>query len=200
LINPYDHVRNFETALADRCGSPFAVSVNTCTNALLLCCAYLKVGEVTIPKHTYIGVAQSILNAGGSLNFSDRSWYGSYYLSPYPIIDSARRMTRDCYVPGTFTCLSFNTTKILKHPQGGGAILLDNEYAYETLKKMRFDGRTEGVAVKDDTPVRGYRCNMKPGHASDLLLALRDLPLVNADLPNDAYPDLSKFPIFSEAV
>lgn len=197
MTDPYQSVRDFENALCERTGARFAVSASTCTNALLLCCAYLQVGEVTIPKHTYIGVAQSILNAGGRISFDDRDWIGGYQLKPYPIFDCARRFTENMFVPQSFVCISFNTTKIVKHPDGGGAILLDDESAYEKLKKMRFDGRTEGVAVKDDKPVRGYRCNIKPSHASGLLLALRDTPRANADLPNDKYPDLSKFTIFS---
>lgn len=196
MINPYDHVRNFETALADYCGSPLAVSVNTCTNALLLCCAYLKVAEVELPSRTYIGCAQSVLNAGGTLRFRDYEWRGQYQLHPYPILDAARRLTKNCYVPGMLMCLSFNTTKILKHPGGGGAILLDDEVAYEQLKKMRFDGRTEGIHPAADAIIRGWRCNVKPGHASDLLLALRDLPEHNDDLENSDYPDLSKIVVF----
>ena len=52
-MHPFDTVRGFENALAEYSGSKYAVAVDSCTSALLLACAYLKVEEVTIPKRTY---------------------------------------------------------------------------------------------------------------------------------------------------
>ena len=76
LHNPYKIVKMFEEEVAHYAGSPYAVSVNSCTNAIFLCCKYLKVQEVTIPKNTYLSVPQSIMQAGGDVNFEYIKWEG----------------------------------------------------------------------------------------------------------------------------
>ena len=52
LHNPYKIVKMFEEEMAYYTGAPYAVSVNSCTNAIFLCCKYLDVEEVTIPKRS----------------------------------------------------------------------------------------------------------------------------------------------------
>ena len=52
--NPYKIVKMFEEEMAEYTGAKYAVSVDSCTNALFLCCTYLKVEEVTIPKNLLI--------------------------------------------------------------------------------------------------------------------------------------------------
>ena len=41
--NPYDIVKMFEEEVAQYTGAPFAVAVDSCTNAVFLCCKYHKV-------------------------------------------------------------------------------------------------------------------------------------------------------------
>ena len=65
--NPYKIVKMFEETVADYCGAPYAVSVDSCTDALLMCCQYHNVEEVIIPARTYLSVPQSIMPA-------DRDW------------------------------------------------------------------------------------------------------------------------------
>jgi dTDP-4-amino-4,6-dideoxygalactose transaminase len=97
---------------------------------------------------------------------------------------------------GTMMCVSFHTTKILGDTQGG-AILLDDPVAFNWLKRMRFDGRTEGVPPNKDTFTEiGYHCYLSPDVAARLLHKLSVLPDYNAPLPNDLYPDLSQYEIF----
>ena len=74
LHNPYKIVKMFEEEVAHYAGAPFAVSTDSCTNALLLCCEYLQVAEVTIPAQTYLSVPQSIIHAGGMVTFDERKW------------------------------------------------------------------------------------------------------------------------------
>ena len=47
LHNPYKIVRMFEEEIAAYTGAPYAISVDSCTNALFLICHYNKVKEVT---------------------------------------------------------------------------------------------------------------------------------------------------------
>jgi dTDP-4-amino-4,6-dideoxygalactose transaminase len=94
LHNPYKIVRMFEEEIALYTGAPYAISVDSCTNALFLACKYLEVKEVTIPSRTYLSVPMSILNAGGEVVFdttpSANHWTGIYQLKPYPIYDAAK--------------------------------------------------------------------------------------------------------------
>ena len=86
--------------------------------------------------------------------------------------------------------MSFATTKILGIEQGG-AILHDNPEADEWFRRMRYDGRKEGVEVGDDQLIVADHCFMLPSIAAQLLLKLHHLPRHNDDLPDYPYPDLS---------
>jgi hypothetical protein len=202
--NPYEVVEQFELAIAKYTGAPFAIAVNSATNALLLACAYNKVKEVTIPKHTYTSVPMSIIHAGGTVKFGGQErWQeiGMYGLFPYPIIDSARHLTSDMYRNwhrDEFVCISLHWGKTLNLGQGG-VILHSDPEAQEWFKKARFDGRTPGVHPKDDTPILGWHCYMSPRDAADALTRLHFLPKHNDPLPIEPnYPDLSKLDIWKK--
>lgn len=198
----YQVVDEFEKAIAKYTGAKHACVVNSCTNAILLACAYNKVKEVTIPKRTYIGVPMSIVHAGGTVRFEDDEWQerGIYKLKPYPIYDSARWLTSGMINNGLknyFVCISLHWGKTLNLGQGG-VILHDSKKAQEWFKKARFDGRTQGVEPRDDKFIMGWHCYMSPRDAADALTRLHFLPEHNDPLPNDDYPDLSKVDIFKD--
>ena len=92
----------FEEEIANYTGAKYAVAVDSSTNALFLCCKYLNVKEVTIPKRTYLSVPMSIMHAGGEVVFEDLHWGCMYQLKPYPIYDSAKRLTSNMYVKDSF--------------------------------------------------------------------------------------------------
>ena len=50
--NAFKVVRQFERRLAEYAGSKYTVTVDSCTNALFLCCMYLDIKgqEITLPK------------------------------------------------------------------------------------------------------------------------------------------------------
>lgn len=195
----YQVVDDFEQAIASYAGSKYACVVNSCTNALLLCCDYFKVQEVTIPKHTYVSVPQVIMRAGGTVKFDDREWQhkGKYQLKPYPIWDSARLCTSGMHQKNQFECLSLHWGKTFNLGQGG-VILHGSEEAQEWFIKARFDGRTAGKAPKEDVIKElGWHCYMSPRDAADALTRLHFLPEHNEPLPvEEGYPDLSKFKVF----
>lgn len=199
----YQVVRDFEQAVADYAGAKYGVAVDSCTNAIFLCCKYFKVDyrqkqAVHLPKKTYVGVAYSVLHAGGRIKFHDFEWSGAYQLLPYLIIDSARRFRREMYVPTTLYCLSFHWSKHI--PIGrGGMILTDNEDAVKWLKQARFDGRTEGVSCKDDDfTVLGYHFYLTPELAARGLMLMQSVKDSYPDLPEENYPDLSRYEIFKK--
>lgn len=116
-MNPHQVTRDFEKALCEYTGAPFAVAVNSCTAALLLAVAWhlrgwrlwSLAGEpmelkmpmdgrpviqcIEIPKRTYVSVPMAIMHAGGRPTFRDEDWVGAYELKPLPVWDSARYFT-----------------------------------------------------------------------------------------------------------
>lgn len=221
--NPFGVVREFEAALCEYTGAPYAVTTTSCTMALLLAVAWhlrdgrliSLVGEpmrvthgntglirqlIEIPKRTYVGVPMSIIHAGGRPIFRDDDWIGAYQLHPLPVWDCARRFTagmaHPVLRPGSMQCVSFHHAKILGDTQGG-AILLDDPQADDWLRQARFDGRREGIAPRDQLSwILGWHCYISPDVAARLLLKLSKLPVHNADLPPDDYPDLSQMEVF----
>ena len=207
---PYEVTRRFERALCDYTGAPYAVAVNSCTAALLLAvqwpmrdaiCTYDSFHEplrplIEIPRKTYVSVPCAISIAGGRPSWRDEQWRGAYQLKPLPVWDCARRFTSGIYVAGQFQCVSFSASKILAAEQGG-AILHDNAEADKWFRRMRFDGRTEGVDAMEYTfDLVGHHCIMLPSVAATLLVRLYHLPKHNEDLPEREYPDLSQHPAF----
>ena len=196
--NPYEIVKMFEEEVAEYTGAPFAVSVDSCSNALFLACKYLGVDEVTIPKKTYLSVPMSITHAGGEVIFEDRDWVGAYQLKPYPIYDAAKRFTSDMYSPGTFMCLSFHIKKLL--PLGkGGMILTDNYEAVQWFKKARYEGRSEVNYKDDNIDMLGWNMYMTPQQAAHGLSLMQNYPEHVDDLgENKGYRDLTQFSIFKD--
>ena len=120
-MNPHAVTKDFERALCEYTGAPYAVAVNSCTMALLLAVAWFIRGEkhvapsrfdlgysngsyggtrgphIEIPKRTYISVPMSIIHAGGRPTFRDEDWKGLYQLRPLPVWDSARYFTSGMY-------------------------------------------------------------------------------------------------------
>jgi dTDP-4-amino-4,6-dideoxygalactose transaminase len=198
-LNAYDNVAELERQVAEYAGAPYAVAVDSCSNALLIsfayrfACGYPR--EVILPKYTYVGVAQAVLNAGGTIKFVDMDWQGAYDIEPLDIVDSARRFTSGMYQPGTLYCLSAHWWKHLKIGRGG-FILTDDEYAVPRLKRMRYDGRAVGVRPEKDQFSRGYHCYMLPSEAAHGLMLMAGMPKVNPDIPWDDYADLSQYDVF----
>lgn len=190
----YKVVEDFEKAMADFVGSSYAVAVDSCTNAIFLCCYYNKVKEVILPKKTYVSVPCSIIHAGGSVTFEDYDWKGSYQLKPYPIYDSACQIYRNMYIKGSYQCISFSANKIINIGKGG-MIFTDNIDAVKWFKKARYEGRNEVPIMEDDFDMLGWNMYMTPEQASRGLLLFSN---IKPGYIECTYPDLSKFKIFTE--
>jgi len=196
--NPYKIVQMFEEEVAEYTGAPYAVSVDNCTNAIFLCCKYLKVGRVIIPSKTYLSVPMAIIHAGGRVVFYDIKWKGIYQLEPYCIYDAAKRFTSGMYLDGTFMCLSFHIKKHLKMGKGG-MILTDNPEAVKWFKKARYEGRSEKLYHDDDIDMLGWNMYMTPQQAAHGLALMQNMPQHNPDLKeNNGYRDLTEFTIFKD--
>ena len=147
--NPFKIVEMFEETVADYTGAPYAVSVNSCTNAL-----------------------------------------------PYPIYDSAKRLTSGMYIPGSFMTLSFHIKKHLKMGKGG-MILTDNKEAAEWFLRARYEGRSKVKYHEDNIEICGWNMYMTPQEAAHGLALMQNFPEHNEDLPeNPPYRDLREFELF----
>jgi dTDP-4-amino-4,6-dideoxygalactose transaminase len=194
--NPYKIVEMFEEEIAEYTGASYAVALDNCTDALFLCCTYLKVEDVTIPKKTYLSVPQAVMASGGKVSFDDTEWKGLYQLKPYPIYDSARRFTSGMYIPNTFMCLSFHPKKILKMRKGG-MILTDDKDAYSWFKKARHEGRDEIPYTQDNIKFMGWNMYMTPPDAAEGLWMMTSMPKHNEDTIED-YPDLRRNDLYKD--
>lgn len=203
----YKVTEEFEKALCDYTGSPYAVTLDNQSNALFLCLMYEKIKDqtITIPSRTYPSVPCEIIHAGGKVNFEKvdgTTIKGAYQLKPTKVWDSALRFTANMYIPKTHMCVSF--TGPYKHLKlsKGGAILTDDYSAMLWFKRARFSGRRECSYHEDNFDMLGWNFYMMPE------LAARGLLLMNQfynssdgskkNLPDveHSYPDLSKFDIY----
>lgn len=213
MKNAFDIVRDFEAALCEYTGAPYAVAVNSCTNALFLALKYhdlnwdfSKQDIINIPKRTYVSVPMQIKHAGFDVSFRDEDWKGIYKLKPTNIWDAARRFTSGMFrginfvsdmQPIDYVCVSFHWNKILGVQQGGA--ILHNDWEFDKwARKARFDGRAESTPAGflGQYDMLGYHMYMSPEIAAEGLVRLMHLPKNNPDLPNDDYPDLSQIELF----
>jgi dTDP-4-amino-4,6-dideoxygalactose transaminase len=198
--NPFKIVQMFEEEVAEYTGAPYAVSVDSCTNALFLTCKFLEVSEVTIPSQTYLSVPMSIIQAGGEVIFDKtpktNHWQGLYQLKPYPIYDSAKRFTSNMYKEGTYMCLSFHIKKSLGIGKGG-MILTDNIDAVNWFKRARYEGRSEKFYKEDNITSMGWNMYMTPQEAAHGLALMQNYPEHTKDIIEiNGYRDLTEFDIF----
>jgi dTDP-4-amino-4,6-dideoxygalactose transaminase len=204
----YKITEEFEKALCDYTGAPYAVTVDNQSNALFLALMFEKVKgtTITIPARTYPSVPCEIIHAGAKVNFEPvqgKTIKGAYQLKPTKVWDSALRFTADMYIPNTHMCLSF--TGPYKHLKlsKGGAILTDNYEAMLWFKRARFSGRRECSYHEDHFDMLGWNFYMMPELATRGLLLMGQFYNTqdgtkkhNADVEH-SYPDLSKYPIYT---
>jgi dTDP-4-amino-4,6-dideoxygalactose transaminase len=139
----FDAILKFETALAEFTGAPHVIMTDCCTHAIELCLRYDQIRNCTFTPYTYLSIPMTMHKLGIKYQYLDHEWQrwvGEYPFVETRIWDSARRLEANMYRPGQMQCVSFGHDKPL--PIGrGGAILLDDETAYQDLLRMRYDGR-----------------------------------------------------------
>jgi dTDP-4-amino-4,6-dideoxygalactose transaminase len=209
-MNPYKIINEFEEKVAEYAGCKYCVAVDSCTNAIFLCCKYIGVEVVIIPKFTYPSIPCAIINAGGNVQFSDHEWSEFYRLEPYPVYDAAHMFQRDMYktspytlcggdadlYPHAFMCISFSTTKPINIGKGG-MILTNDDKAIEWFRQARYFGRHETPLMKDEFKMIGWNMYMMPEQAARGLLLMLNVEDKN-HTPKTKYPDLSQFGIYSQ--
>ena len=139
----FDKILQFERALAEFTGAPYAIMTDCCTHAIELCLRYDRVNQCEFTPFTYLSIPMLMhkLNIDYRyLNETEQTWTGEYQFYGTRIWDSARRLEKNMHRSGSMQCLSFGHGKPL-HIGHGGAIILDDETAYKEMIRMRYDGR-----------------------------------------------------------
>lgn len=177
---------DFESALAEYTGAPYVVVTDGCTHALELCFRHDQVKRTQFTAYTYLSVPMLMRHLGVEYKMVTEKWTGEYQFYGTRIWDSARRLERNMYSPGTMQCLSFGWTKPLQLGKAG-AILLDDYEAYKKFSRQRADGRDLNVPWETETDlILGYH------YCPTLELCARGIELLPTIEPKSQpgiYPD-----------
>ena len=187
----------FESALAEYTGAPYAVVTDGCTHAIELCLRFELVRYCEFTPFTYLSIPQLMHDLNISYHYKLEYWtsIGEYRFHGTRIWDSARRLERRMYRTGQLQCLSFGHSKPLQLGKCG-AILLDNKLEYEALSCMRSDGRDLRISPWQDQKVfqKGYHyCPTLEVCES----GLKELSKVTQGITTQVYPDLREINIIS---
>lgn len=131
---------DFERALANYTGAPYAVVTDCCTHAIELCMRWERVESCEFTAFTYLSIPMIMHRLGIRHSMTDESWSGEYQFHGTRIWDSARRLEPGMYRAGQLQCLSFGRTKPLELGRMG-AVLTDDVEIYDQLSHQRSDGR-----------------------------------------------------------
>jgi dTDP-4-amino-4,6-dideoxygalactose transaminase len=183
---------DFEEALADYTGAPYAVVTDGCTHALELCMRYDAVRQTKFSAYTYLSVPMLMYHLDIKFVLTGETWQGEYQFENTRIWDSARRLERNMYRPGQFQCLSFGWTKPLQLGKVG-AILLDDPVAYQLFSRQRSDGRDLRIPWEQETDlILGWHyCPTLESCERGLEM----LPKIQPQSQAAVYPDLRKIPL-----
>jgi dTDP-4-amino-4,6-dideoxygalactose transaminase len=213
----YGVTEQFEAALSAYTGAPYVVTLDNQSNALFLCLYYEKnvaktlLGDkIIIPNRTYPSVPCEIIHAGLKVEFNvihpqirNGKLKGPYLLEGSHTWDSALRFTYNMYQPGQFMCCSFTGgLKTFKMGAKAGCILTDDPNAAAWFKRARFSGRREVPYADDNFDMLGWNYYLNPELSARGLILMtgfykdgRPIEHKDVELP---YPDLSKFPIYTQ--
>lgn len=184
----FDAIEAFEQALAKYTGAPYAIMTDCCTHAIELCLRYDRVQQTAFPARTYLSIPMTMHKLNIQYQLLDQSWIGEYRFDGTRIWDSARRLEPNMYREGQMQCLSFGHGKPLQIGRGG-AILLDDVEAYDTMWHQRYDGRNLRVNPWQDQYVFRVGYHYKPT-IEEAVRGLELLPSVNETPKHYEYPDL----------
>jgi len=196
---PLSLIQEFEEKLAQYTQAPYAIMTDCCTHALELCLRYEQIKTTKFTAHTYISIAMLMHKLDIKYSYIDEQWDGEYNFYGTKIWDSARLFKPGMYRKGQMQCLSFGRSKPLDI-NGGGAILLDDEEAYNMILKQRYDGRDLTISPweKQVSFNIGYHYRPTIEQAEDALFKL-NYGIFEEGSQDARYPDLQKINIIAKS-
>jgi dTDP-4-amino-4,6-dideoxygalactose transaminase len=195
-LGMFDKILKFEQELAKFTGAPYVIMTDCCTHAIELCLRHDRIRSCSFTAFTYLSVAMTMHKLGIKYGLENEVWTGEYHIHDTRIWDSARRLEKNMYRPGTMQCLSFGHGKPL-HIGRGGAILLDDKAAYDAMLLQRYDGRDLNITPwqTQQTFRVGYHYKPTPEEAVQGLALLEGIKETNPVPVAVTYPDLRKITI-----
>jgi dTDP-4-amino-4,6-dideoxygalactose transaminase len=185
---PFNAIADFEQVLGELTGAPFVIMTDCCTHALELCLRYEKPTVCSFTAYTYLSVPMSMRKLNIEYSLIPDEWVGEYQILGTRIWDSARLLRTGMYRQGQMQCLSFGYSKPLDIGRGG-AILLDDETAYNKLIQQRSDGRDLRITPWQDQKVFEVGYHYRPT-IEEAVRALEKLPTIDQEPKYVKYPDL----------
>lgn len=189
----FEKIAEFESALAQFTGAPYAVMTDCCTHAIELCLRYDRIQRVTFPAHTYLSIPMTMHKLDISYDYTDKPWIGEYQFIGTRIWDSARLLKQGMYRPGQLQCLSFGYDKPLNIGRGG-AVLTDDIEVYNTLKHQCYDGRDLNISPWEHQKVFRVGYHYKPT-IEEAVKGLELLPMIDQEPKYKEYPNLRNITI-----
>jgi len=193
VANPFEKINEFESALAEFTGAPYAVMTDCCTHAIELCLRYDNIQRVTFPAHTYLSIPMTMHKLGIVYNYTDKLWTGEYQFIGTRIWDSARLLKQGMYRAGQLQCLSFGHSKPLEIGRGG-AVLTDDVEAYDVIKHQCYDGRDLSISPWENQKIFRVGYHYRPT-IEESIQALELLPTIDQEPKYKEYPDLRNITI-----
>ncbi len=195
-LNAFDKIFQFERELAAFTGAPYAIMTDCCTHAIELCLRYDQVRSCSFSAFTYLSLPMTMRKLGIRYSLENEQWTGEYRIHDTRVWDSARRLEENMYRPGMMQCLSFGHDKPL-HIGRGGAILLDDEKAYNEIILMRYDGRNLNIRpwTEQKTFKVGYHYKPTPEEAQQGLALLQGIKFDKPTPKHVNYANLRQFTI-----
>jgi hypothetical protein len=95
----WNKISEFEQAIADFYGAPYAVSTDCCTHAIELSLRLRKSNNVDCPTHTYLSIPMTFEKLGLSWKFKNERWQEYYHIGNTDIIDGAVYWKKGGYIP-----------------------------------------------------------------------------------------------------
>lgn len=190
-------IKNFEDNLSEFTGAPYVVTTDCCTHAIELCMILDSVKECSFSAFTYLSVLQTMHKLNIDYTLLEETWIGEYHFYNTRIWDSARRLEPNMYRKGQLQCLSFGYTKPVDIGRGG-AILLDSKEDYDTLRKMRYDGRDLDISpwIEQIEFSIGYHYKLNPEECIEGIKKLKEYKTANNYAPKFVeYPDCRRVKI-----
>jgi dTDP-4-amino-4,6-dideoxygalactose transaminase len=190
-------IKNFEDNLSEFTGAPYVVTTDCCTHAIELCMILDSVKECSFSAFTYLSVLQTMHKLNIDYTLLEETWIGEYHFYNTRIWDSARRLEPNMYRKGQLQCLSFGYTKPVDIGRGG-AILLDSKEDYDTLRKMRYDGRDLDISpwIEQIEFSIGYHYKLNPEECIEGIKKLKEYKTANNYTPKFVeYPDCRRVKI-----
>lgn len=141
----FDKILKFEKELAAYTNAPYVVMTDCCTHAIELCMRHEEIYSCEFTAYTYLSIPMLMHKLKIKYKLISEHWVGEYQFHNTRIWDSARRLEQGMYRPGQLQCLSFGHSKPLEIGRGG-AILLDDAKAYDSMIQQRSDGRDLSIS------------------------------------------------------